>query len=162
MMHRPSFALAWSAFSQINVPVMQVGKQIGGKVQANIEANIFQNACPIRMSYVLNRVGIRIQRNHEYAVVSGGDQYLYMFRIKDMMAFLAHTLGKADKTVRSPKTSDFVGMRGIIVIKGHGWANAAGHVTLWNGSVCSDTCHLMADPDNGQFVPETASLWVLP
>nr|WP_233174907.1 MULTISPECIES: T6SS effector amidase Tae4 family protein [Delftia] len=51
---------------------------------------------------------------------------------------------------------------GIIVVKGHGWGNAIGHVTLWNGTECSDTCHLMSDPDNGTFVPDMASIWVLP
>ncbi|WP_311765917.1 MULTISPECIES: hypothetical protein [unclassified Caballeronia] len=49
----------------------------------------------------------------------------------------------------------------MIVVKGHGWSNARGHVTLWDGSFCSDACHLLRDPDNGLFVPETASLWVL-
>lgn len=52
-------------------------------------------------------------------------------------------------------------MQGIIGVKGHGWSNAAGHVTLWNGTQCSDTCHLMSDPDNGPFVPDTASIWKL-
>jgi hypothetical protein len=51
--------------------------------------------------------------------------------------------------------------KGIIVVKGQGWSNARGHVTLWDGSFCSDACHLLRDPDNGLFVPETASLWVL-
>jgi hypothetical protein len=161
-MNRPSFALAWSAFSEINVPVAQVGQKIGGKVQANIDSGIFQNACPIRMSYVLNKVGMTIQRNQGYSVVSGAGGKQYMFRVNDMMAFLAQKLGTPDKTVRSPKEADFAGMKGIVVVKGHGWSNAAGHVTLWNGTMCSDTCHLMNDPDNGHFVPERASLWVLP
>ena len=67
----------------------------------------------------------------------------------------------ASKTVASPKPEAFAGMKGIIVVKGHGWSNAKGHVTLWDGTQCSDTCHLMSDPDNGTFAPETASLWVL-
>lgn len=51
--------------------------------------------------------------------------------------------------------------KGILVIRGHGWTNARGHITLWDGTQCADTCHLMYDPENGPFVPETASLWVL-
>lgn len=27
-------------------------------------------------------------------------------------------------------------MKGILVIKGHGWSNAKGHVTLWDGNKC--------------------------
>lgn len=63
---------------------------------------------------------------------------------------------------KSPKPADFANMKGIIVIKGHGWKNAVGHVTLWNGKHCSDTCHLLADPDNGAFVPDTGAIWILP
>jgi hypothetical protein len=79
-----------------------------------------------------------------------------------MMTYLEQTFGKPDKTVKSPKPSDFAGMKGIIVVKGHGWSDAVGHITLWNGTTCSDTCHLMADPDNGTFTPDSASIWVLP
>ncbi|HEY0491405.1 MAG TPA: T6SS effector amidase Tae4 family protein [Telluria sp.] len=75
--------------------------------------------------------------------------------------YLERVFGKPDKTVRAPKPANFSGMKGIIVVKGHGWVNAKGHVTLWDGSGCSDTCHLMRDPENGPFVPEIASLWVL-
>lgn len=140
--------------------VKEVGKRIGGKVGYNIEAGIFQNACPIRMSYVLNYNGIPIPRSG-YAVVSGDDKKWYMFRVNEMMTFLERTFGMPDRTAKTPKTSDFVGVKGILVVKGHGWSNALGHVTLWDGNVCSDSCHLAADPDNGTFTPEVASLWTL-
>jgi hypothetical protein len=158
-MIRPSFAHAWQAFSAVNMSVRDVGKKLGGHVQSNNAANIFTNACPIRMSHVLNHVGIKLQRNHGYAVVSGGD--LYMYRVNDMMSYLARTFGTPDKTAKMPKPTDFSGMKGIVVVKGHGWSDAAGHVTLWNGQDCSDTCHLTADPDNGTFTPDVASLWAL-
>jgi hypothetical protein len=148
----------------INLPVAAVGKKIGGAVQKNIELPVggFENACPIRMSYVLNTVGFPILRSPRYGMVTGGDKRQYIYRVNDMMSYLEHTFGKPDKTVRSPKPSDFVGTKGIIVVKGHGWGNAKGHVTLWNGAKCSDACHLMRDPENGPFVPETASIWTLP
>ncbi|MBJ5024035.1 hypothetical protein JGF43_25155, partial [Salmonella enterica subsp. enterica serovar Agona] len=56
----------------------------------------------------------------------------------------------------------FIGKKGIIVVKGHGWSNARGHVTVWNGSICADQGHLLNDPDNGPFVPEVGTLWILP
>lgn len=160
-MARPSFGSAWAAFTTIRLPVGAVGKKIGGNVQKNIDAQIFQNACPIRMSYVLNKTGFPITNGGRYQTVSGSDKRLYLFRVNDMMDYLERVFGKPDKSVRTPKTTDFNGMKGIIVVKGHGWANARGHVTLWDGSRCSDTCHLMRDPENGSFVPEIASLWVL-
>lgn len=150
----------------VRVPVKAVGLKIGGNVQKNIELDPKQggvtNACPIRMSYVLNMTGFAILKSARYKSASGADGHQYMFRVAEMMAYLEHTFGKADKTVKAPKSSDFANMKGIIVVKGHGWDNAAGHVTLWDGVKCSDTCHLMADPDNGTFVPDVASIWILP
>lgn len=79
-----------------------------------------------------------------------------------MMSYLEQIFGKPDKTVTSPKPEDFAEMKGTIVVKGSGWGNAVGHVTLWNGTTCSDSCHLMADPDNGTFTPDIASIRELP
>jgi hypothetical protein len=162
-MHRPNFSVAWSLFQQVNVPVKEVGKKIGGKVGENIASGAFENACPIQLSYVLNYAGVRIP-GEGYNVVSGADGKWYMFRVHEMKGFLMRMFGKPDKALApSPQPADFFGLKGIIVVAGHGWGNARGHVTLWNGAlgVCSDSCHLFTDPDNGHFVPESASLWSL-
>lgn len=165
-MARPSFNSAWGAFMVVRLPVKEVGEKIGGTVQKNVEIpedqGGFGNACPIRMSYVLNVTGFPIRKSSLYSSVSGADHRQYLYKVSDMMRYLEHVFGKPDKTVKTPKPSDFANMKGIIVVKGHGWKNAAGHVTLWNGNQCSDTCHLLADPDNGPFIPDTASIWVLP
>jgi hypothetical protein len=160
-MGRPSFIAAWGAFTEVNISVALVGKKIGGNVEKNVAAHIFQNACPLRMSYVLNESGFPIAKGVGYEVVSGADKRLYLFRVNDMMDYLTRVFGKPDKTVKLPKPEDFSAMKGIIVVKGHGWSNARGHVTLWDGARCSDTCHLTSDPDNGPFIPETAALWAL-
>jgi hypothetical protein len=163
---RPLFAHAWHAFMAVRIPVKEVGRKIGGMVQKNTELDPklggFENACAIRMSYVLNMTGFPIHKGNSYKTVSGADGKQYLYRVAEMMAYLERTFGKPDKSVRSPKTTDFAGSKGIIVVKGHGWANAIGHITLWDGAKCSDTCHLMSDPDNGPFVPDVASLWMLP
>ncbi|MGS9202949.1 T6SS effector amidase Tae4 family protein, partial [Salmonella enterica subsp. enterica serovar Infantis] len=62
--------------------------------------------------------------------------------------YLTHTMGKPDLIVTNQKQSDYIGKKGIIVVKVHGWSNARGHVTLWNGIIFSDQCHLLNDPDN--------------
>ena len=160
-MARPSFALAWKAFQDVRIPVADVGRLIGGKVQQNIDAGIFQNACPIRMSYVLNKTGFPIPAGTKYAAVTGADKQRYMFRVNDMMEYLESKFGRPEKSAKSPRPSDFAGMNGILLVKGSGWQNARGHVTLWNGSLCADSCHLAQDPDNGTFIPEVASLWTL-
>lgn len=158
---KPVFAAAWNRFSEINISVENVGKMLGGKVEANIASGIFQNACPIRMSYVLNYSGVPIPANSRYATVTGKDKKRYMFRVNDMMDFLASAFGKPDLTVSSPGPGSFNGRQGIIIFQGNGWSDARGHVTLWNGNICSDTCHFLGGAENGSFVPTTASLWIL-
>jgi hypothetical protein len=163
---RPSFTNAWDAFMQVNVPVADVGKKIGGYVEKNMNLpegqGRFENACPIRMSYVLNYSGCPIAKSARYGMVSGADGKQYLFRVADMVKYLADTFGAPDKIVTGlPKTADFPGLRGIIVVQGHGWSDASGHITLWNGTTCPDQCHLADDPDNGTFTPNQASLWVL-
>lgn len=161
-MGRPTFHAAWSAFMDINIPVDQVGRKIGGKVQQNIATRVFENAYPIRISYVLNKSGTPIRRGVGYQVVSGADGSLYLHRVGETLEYLSRVLGKPDTTASSPEADDFAGMRGILVVTGRGWANARGHVTLWDGRQCADACHLLHDPDNGPFTPETASIWTLP
>lgn len=160
---KPSFKRAWAAFMEVNMPVKAVGYKIGGYVQKNTEMfkGGFENACPIRMSYVFNKTGFPIPKSFRYMMVSGADHMQYIYRVNDMLRYLEDTLGKPDKIVKSPKPSDFSGLQGILLVKGNGWGNAHGHVTLWDGTRCSDACHLMNDPLNGRFVPEVASIWIL-
>lgn len=159
-MHRPSFDAAWARFNEVKLPVKAVGKKIGGKVEANTNSGIFLNACPIRMSYVLNYTGVRIPKTG-YPVVSGADGFWYLFRVNELMSYLDRTFGKPEASASVPTFQSFARMKGIVVVKGKGWSDATGHVTLWNGISCSDSCHLLSDPDNGSFVPDLAKLWTL-
>ncbi len=84
-MGRPSFNEAWSAFGKVNFPVADVGRIIGGNVGQNISGGYFENACPIRMSYVLNATGFPISRSSPYATVSGSDKKFYIYRVNDMI-----------------------------------------------------------------------------
>lgn len=113
------------------------------------------------MSYVLNYCGIPIPSNSKYATVTGNDKKRYMFRVKDMIAFLPTVLGHADMSVASPTPAQFSGKQGIIIFTGHGWSDATGHVTLWNGNICSDDCHFLGSPGNGSFIPTNATFWSL-
>ncbi|MEX8812297.1 T6SS effector amidase Tae4 family protein, partial [Salmonella enterica] len=106
-MNRPSFNEAWLAFRKVNHSVADVGSIIGGNVGKNITGSYFQNACPIRMSYVLNATGFPIARNSPYAKVSGADNKFYIYRVNDMIDYLTHTMGKPDLIVNNPKQSDF-------------------------------------------------------
>ncbi|WP_342358004.1 T6SS effector amidase Tae4 family protein [Lampropedia aestuarii] len=56
-------------------------------------------------------------------------------------------------TVKSPKSSDFSGKKGIIVFRVNQWSDATGHATVWNGTSCADACYF---PESSE-----AFLWVL-
>lgn len=159
MAARPAFATMSSNFSTIygDGTVPSVGRKIGGKVGDNIALGVkdpkagFTNGCAIRMSYALNYSSSPVPRG-TWSTVSGGDGKWYIFRVRDLIAYLHHAFGKADKTVKSPKPSDFAGMKGILVFNVQ-WRDATGHVTLWNGLTCSDHCYFP--------MASEASLWVL-
>jgi len=164
---RPDFELAWGLFSFMNVSVPSVGKRLGGKVKHNIEISEkedgkWKNACTIRMSFVLNHSGFPI-KSGKYPTVSGIRERQYIYRTDDMISHLRDLFGTPDIVInRVPNPNDFYGMKGILVVTGDGRGDARGHVTLWNGSECADTCHLAGDENNRTFKPLKATLWVLP
>lgn len=152
MARRPEFNLAWGAFARVNGSVQQVGRVIGGKVQANIDAGIFTNACAIRMSHVLNQTGFAVPSSAG-AVSSGAGGAKYLYRVKDLLPHLQSLFGKPDLTVQGPTATAFAGKKGILVFEVGVWSDATGHATLWNGTTCSDSCYF------GEAT--RASLWVL-
>ncbi len=156
---RPSFIVAWKHFKKVygKGEITSVGDLIGGKVKQNIDLGVkdsllgFTNACAIRMSYTLNYSGILIKRG-KWKTVSGSDTKWYIYRVRDLLKYLENSFGMPDKTVKNPKMKDFNGIKGILVFTVN-WRDATGHVTLWNGTICSDKCHFP--------VASEASLWIL-
>ena len=157
---RPSFAAAWLQFSTIygDGTVAFVGKKIGGKVGQNIALGTtdpnagFTNACAIRMSYTLNYSGAPVVGG-QWSTVSGADKRQYIYRVRDLLTYFRQAFGKADKTIKNLKPTDFAGLRGILVFSVSGWHDASGHATLWDGRTCSDHCYFP--------VAAEASLWLL-
>jgi len=156
---KPPFGIMWLNFKTIygKGKITDVGDKIGGKVKHNIDLGVseptlgFTNACAIRMSYALNYSSITVNRGI-WKTVSGSDGKWYIYRVRDLLKFLDNSFGPPDKTVKNPKPSDFSGLKGIIVFTVD-WQDATGHVTLWNGNLCSDNCHFP--------VASEASLWTL-
>lgn len=148
-MKRPSLVRTRLAFKEIyndiGKSVSAVGTKIGGKVNYNInslsiEQGRFENACAIRMSYVLNKTGIKIPYI-KGKTVSGGKGNWYLYRVQDLIDFLYDTFGEPDNIVPSPSPSKFESFQGILVVEVQGWGDASGHATIWNGLSCSDECY---------------------
>jgi len=117
-----------------------VGNRIGGRVKQNIDAQIFTNACAIRMSYVLNRSGTLVPAITG-KTVSGADHARYLFRVKDLLDFVTLRFGKPDIVVDGNATATLMGKQGLLIFEVSVWRDASGHATLWNGRVCSDHCY---------------------
>lgn len=141
-MAKPDFKTMWTNFQYVNVSVKEVGKKIGGKVQQNIDSEIFQNACAIRMSYALNYSGFPINRDSRWSTSSGADKKWYIFKVTDLIRFLECNFGKPDIITKSTTNmSQFSGVKGLLVFNVSIWSDASGHATLWDGSKCSDHCY---------------------
>lgn len=113
-----------------------IWKFIGGKVQLNGEAGTFTNSCAIRMSHALNASGVEISSSSG-AVSSGKNppKWWYLYRVENMKSFLQTRFG-APTVFTSAEFKENC-RKGIVVFEIQ-FANATGHVTLWDGSTTID------------------------
>lgn len=151
--NRPLFSSLW-----INYPVKMaapdVYKNVGGQALALFQDNPtgYANACALRLSKALNYGGMPIKQTTKGYKVKGGDNKIYLLRVKEMIAFIENNLGKADVTLQPKNNQDvssqLVNKKGIIIFKVSGWGDASGHVTLWNGNDCGDSCYFTHNQPN--------------
>lgn len=116
----------------------QVKKDIGGSV----DAAWIKNTCAIRLSRTLNYNGIPVPGNFAgLATVKGGDGKRYAIRVREVRKWLEHVLGKPDfdhkkKQGAAFDISSIAAMKGIIAFD-ISFADATGHLDLWDGSTFS-------------------------
>lgn len=148
-MKRPTLHKAKLAFKEVyedvGKTVSGVGTKIGGKVDYNINVvpvgqGRFENACAIRLSYVLNKTGHKIPYISGQTV-SGKYGDWYIFKVTTMIAYLKKTFGKPDYDFTEPDPSQLVKYKGILVFEVDAWSDATGHATIWDGAHCSNKCY---------------------
>lgn len=154
---RPKLRDAIREFKKINVGVSEVGTLIGGKVDYNINTltkiqGRFENACAIRMSYVLNNTGVKLPYISGQTV-SGKNGSWYIYKVKTLIGYLTKTFGEPDHTISMPTAAKVSTYKGIIVFEVDGWVDASGHATIWDGANCSDRCYFTKS--------KKAHIWVL-
>ncbi|WP_445116660.1 type VI secretion system amidase effector protein Tae4 [Acinetobacter sp. WZC-1] len=148
--NRPLFTDLWK-----NYPVKMAAGDVYGMVggQANalyVENPIgYANACALRLSRSLNYGGMPIKPSTEGYKVKGADNKPYLLRVREMITFVKKNFGKADTFFKPNKNEDvssqLKGKQGIIIFRVTGWDDATGHVTLWNGADCGDSCYFIHD-----------------
>jgi hypothetical protein len=165
-MSRPLFRVAWAASQRIYEPSdtgAKVAKVVGGFVEKNINNPDIQqrwsNTCAVRMSYILNESGIRIERIPGQTV-SGADGRQYFFRVRNLIDFLKHRWG-APEIVKYPAENGglLAGRKGVILFEVTGWSDAQGHATLFDGTRCYDHCYFN-HPEAG-YRTDRANFWSL-
>jgi hypothetical protein len=142
---RPKLSQAIHSFTNVNKSVSEVGTFIGGKVDYNINTltkaeGRFENACAIRISYVLNNTGNKIPFISGQTV-SGKDGNWYIFRVKTLLQYLKTIYDEPDHIIESPTASKLSKHKGLVVFEVNQWIDASGHATVWDGVNCSDRCY---------------------
>lgn len=165
-MKRPSFAAAWAASLRI-YDVADSGGKVASVIGGNVEKNVrnpdvqqrWTNTCAVRMSYILNESGLLIPRIPGQTV-SGGDKRQYFFRVRNLIGFLQQQWGKPEIVKYPPSGGgSLAGKQGVILFEVSGWADAAGHATLFNGRQCYDHCYFNEPGVN--YRTDRANFWSL-
>jgi hypothetical protein len=145
---RPLFSTLWSNYP-VKMAAGDVYALVGGQALALYKENPrdYANACALRLSRSLNYGGMPIKQSTRGYKVKGSDGKPYLLRVLEMIKFVENNLGKPDLSFKPKNNEDLShqlrGKKGIIIFKVTGWDGAAGHVTLWNGSDCGDSCYFV-------------------
>lgn len=159
---RPSWADMKKYYPDASIDTPQLYDELikGGFVKL-YENNSYANTCSVRMSYGLNRSGIKLgPAPSKGGSMKGGDGYTYWLRVSDLKSELSKrfkgfdeeldlttipsSLIEDDKAlnekfeVRVKEAQDYINKinskNGIVVFEVQGWGDASGHFTLWDGT----------------------------
>ena len=136
-----SYSALWDQYPDyMNYPTPESAKELIG---GNVNDDWITNTCAIRLSRTLNYNGIPVPGNFAgLNTVKGGDGKRYAFRVRELHSWLDHVLGSPDfdrkkKEGEAFDKSGLASLRGIIGFHIH-FADATGHLDLWDGTQFSD------------------------
>lgn len=150
---RPKFYDVWFSYPR-KMAAPEVYYLVGGQAFELYKGNPtgYANACALRLSRAFNYGGVPLKQSTAGYHVKGEDGKPYLLRVTDMIKFVEKNLGKADLSLKPTNNQDLSsqlkGKQGIIIFKVTGWNNATGHVTLWNGYDCGDSCYFIHSNPN--------------
>lgn len=139
----------------VNSSAPEAYELVGGQAWAlHLEKpEAYTNACALRFSRSLNYSGYIINNQDSgFYTVRGEDKLNYLLRVRETIKFVEKKFGnptymfKSSEISMSEVHSQLMGKTGIIIFDISGWSDATGHVTLWNGSTCGDSCYFNPNP----------------
>lgn len=135
--------------------------RLGGRFKHAYDIPAYKNTCAVRMSYGLNRSGLKLNKAPSNGGnLVGDDGYNYWIRVDDLTPELMARFKGCDEELRlkvAPNSmvenaeavdkhyqerweaarnfldTKLAGRNGIVVFEVRGYANATGHFTLWDG-----------------------------
>jgi hypothetical protein len=147
--------------ANLNITLRQtIGKHVNNSA--------YKNLCAIRLSYSLNRSGLKIPKQTplkwykaDFSVVEGGDGFYYGHGVVEMFHYISEKYGKPDIEIPGPfgiwkngiisqdpgalisvtVPPGFKSKKGIIIFLVSIWKDAQGHASLWDGEKCSDNSY---------------------
>lgn len=130
----------WEAYPNPGDTAEAAKHTIGGAATSDR----IQNTCVLRLSRAFNYSGNRIPRSStdEILTIRGGDGLHYALRVREFTRYMKRKYGKPTLQKKygrpggGPVPPEFLGRQGVIIFDVRGWADATGHVDLWNGAKC--------------------------
>jgi Type VI secretion system (T6SS), amidase effector protein 4 len=165
----PPLTLAnlWNAFpTHTAYPTMQdLYTWLGGNAAANINAPGFGpngNTCASRLSVAFNNTSSQIGTNTGLSTLGTASGQRILYRVSEFRTFLLNRLGAPLVDTTSPFNSSFLGKKGIIAFTVN-FADASGHIALWNGSAFREPVHDdYSSYVNGSVKTSKGEFWQLP
>lgn len=160
---RPSWADMKKHYPDKKIPTPDLyDSMIGGRFKNLYKQGAYENTCAVRMSYGLNRSGLKLgTAPSKGGSMQGGDGYTYWIRVSDLKRELDARFKGADEELnlkpipnamigdkdgmhamfleRVKLAKDFLDTKltsrsGIVVFEVSGWGDASGHFTLWDSA----------------------------
>ena len=170
---KPNLQKLWDAFpDHPTYPTMKdLYIWLGGTAASSVGSPGFPadgNTCASRLSVAFNNGGAPISKATVTAAhahtLKAGDGSLIIYRVAEFRRYLQHAFGKSSVDTSSPYDSDFQGKRGIVAFSVN-WANATGHIALFDGAAYREPDHdnyaTYADPDKPSVHTSRAEFWQL-
>jgi len=159
---RPSWADMSKHYPDKNITTeVLYDTMIGGRFKRLYQHEAYENTCAVRMSYALNRSGLKMgTAPSKDGDIDGGDGFKYWIRVSDLKPHLMKQFKGADEELDIPTIpaslienipamqekyvqrrrfvqawldAKLAGRHGIVVFNVTGWRDATGHFTLWDG-----------------------------
>lgn len=170
---KPKLASLWTTFPDHAVyrDLVDLYTMLGGAATRNIDSPGFDrqgNTCASRLSVAFNKAGApitdAIARSVGAHTLGCADGSRIIFRVSEFRRYLRHVLGKPAGDSASPYDDTFRGRKGIIAFTVN-WADASGHIVLWNGRNYReqhDNYATFVHPINPNIRTSRGEFWELP